>query len=56
MESSSVKTIIMAILFFVFIAMIIIAQKTVSVTNLGIEFVGLAGLLALLYVYNKKYK
>lgn len=51
-----IKNIVMGILFFVFLAMIIIAQRSVSVTNLGIELVGLAGLLTLLYIYNKKYK
>lgn len=56
MENNMVKSIVMGILFFVFLAMIIIAQRTVSVVNLGIELVGLAGLLTLLYIYNKKYK
>lgn len=46
----------MAILFFVFLGMIIVAQRTVSVANLGIELLGLAGLLVLLYIYNRKYK
>lgn len=56
MEDNMVKSIVMGILFFVFLAMIVIAQRTVSVMNLGIELVGLAGLLTLLYIYNKKYK
>ncbi|BBK23695.1 DUF6903 family protein [Amedibacterium intestinale] len=56
MESNVIKNIIMAILFFVFLGMIIVAQRTVSLTNLGIEIVGLAGLLTLLYIYNRKYK
>lgn len=56
MESNIVKNIIMAILFFVFLGMIIVGQKTVSLGNLGIELLGLAGLLVELYIYNKKYK
>ena len=56
MENNAVKNIIMAILFFVFLGLIIVGQKTVSLTNLGIEIVGLAGLLTLLYIYNRKYK
>lgn len=56
MEDNMVKSIVMGILFFVFLAMIVIAQRTVSAMNLGIELVGLAGLLTLLYIYNKKYK
>ena len=43
METNIVKNIIMAVLFFVF-------------GNLGLEIAGLAGLLAELYVYNRKYK
>ena len=53
MENNAVKNIIM---FFVFLGLIIVGQKTVSVANLGMEFIGLAGLLVLLYLYNRKYK
>ena len=56
MENNAVKNIIMAILFFVFLGLIIVGQKTVSVANLGMEFISLAGLLVLLYLYNRKYK
>lgn len=56
MESNIVKNIIMAILFFVFLGMIIVGQKTVSLGNLGMELIGLAGMLVELYIYNKKYK
>ena len=56
MENNAVKNIIMAILFFVFLGLIIVGQKTVSVANLGMVFIGLAGLLVLLYLYNRKYK
>ena len=56
MENNAVKNIIMAILFFVFLGLIIVGQKTVSVANLGMEFIGLAGLLVLLYLYNRKDK
>lgn len=56
MENNAVKNIIMAILFFVFLGLIIVGQKTVSVANLGMEFIGLAGLLVLLHLYNRKYK
>lgn len=48
--------IIMVVLFFVFLGMIIWAQKTVSVRNLMIEIVGLTGLLTLLFLYNRKHK
>lgn len=55
METNIVKNIIMAVLFFVFLGMIVIGQKTVGLGNLGLEIAGLAGLLAELYVYNRKY-
>ena len=48
--------IIMIVLFFVFLGMIIWAQKTVSVRNLMIEIVVLTGLLTLLFLYNRKHK
>lgn len=51
-----VKNILMGILFVVFMAMIIIGQKTISYASLGLMLLGLAGLLALLYIYNRKYK
>lgn len=56
METNIVKNIIMAVLFFVFLGMIVIGQKTVGLGNLGLEIAGLAGLLAELFIYNRKYK
>ena len=50
-DDNKVMNIIMIILFFVFLGLIIWAQKTVSVTNLMIEIVGLIGLLTLLFFY-----
>lgn len=52
-DDNKVMNIIMIILFFVFLGLIIWAQKTVSVRNLMIEIVGLTGLLTLLFLYNK---
>lgn len=54
--SDLTRNIIMAVLFVFFLALIFIGQKTISLMNLGIMLVGLAGLLGLLYVYNRKYK
>ncbi len=51
----AVKTVKM-ILFVVFLTMIIWGQKQVGYVNLGIMLTGLAGLLMLLYSYNKKYR
>jgi len=55
-DDNKVMNIVMIILFFVFLGLIIWAQKTVSVRNLMIEIVGLTGLLTLLFLYNKKHK
>ena len=55
-ETNKLQTIIMVILFFFLLGLIIWAQKTVSLTNLGIEIVGLIGLLTLLFLYNRKHK
>lgn len=56
METNVVKYIVMAVLFVVFLGMIIVGQKEVSLANLGLELLGLAGLLAELYIYNRQYK
>ena len=55
-DENKVMNIITIVLFFVFLGMIIWAQKTVSVRNLMIEIVGLTGLLTLLFLYNRKHK
>ncbi len=55
-DDNKVMNIVMIILFFVFLGLIIWAQKTVSVRNLMIEIGGLTGLLTLLFLYNKKHK
>ena len=55
-DDNKAMNIVMIILFFVFLGLIIWAQKTVSVRNLMIEIVGLTGLLTLLFLYNKKHK
>lgn len=56
MNNEKIMNIVMIILFFVFVGLIIWAQKTVSVTNLMIEIGALIGLLTLLFLYNRKHK
>lgn len=56
MGNSNVKSIVMGVLVVVFLAMIIFGQRTVGWAYLGIELVGLSGLLTLLFLYNKKFK
>lgn len=54
--SNVVRNIILLIVFVVCIALIVIGQKNISVTGLVMELIGLAGLLVLLFLYNRKYK
>lgn len=43
------------VLFIFCLVLIIIGQKTVGKMELGLMLIGLAGLLGLLYDYNRKY-
>lgn len=54
--NSVAKNIIMIIAFIVCLFLVIDGQKVVSVTGLVKELIGLAGLLTLLFVYNRRYK
>ncbi len=50
------KGIIAGLGFIISLSLVIIGQKNVSYTGLAMELIGLAGLLILLYIYNRKYK
>lgn len=54
--SKIVKNVIIAIVFVVCLALIVIGQKNISVQGLVMELVGLVGLLVLLYLYNRQFK
>lgn len=56
MQNNWIKTIIMLILFVVFLTMVIVGRDGETLKGLGIQLVGLAGLIGLLFVYNSKYK
>ena len=51
-----IRALIMAVVFIVCLALIIIGQKNIGVPGLSMELVGLVGLLTLLFIYNNKYK
>ena len=55
-NKSIIRIIANIVLFIFFLGLIIWAQKTVSLVNLGIEIVGLIGLLTMLMLYNKRHK
>lgn len=48
--------IIKIVLFLVFCVMVIFGQRQSSYGNLAMMLVGLAGLIGLLYLYNRKYR
>lgn len=49
-------SIVKLILFVVFVALVIVGQTQIGYGHLVMMLVGLAGLLVLLYSYNKKYR
>ena len=51
-----IRTLIMAVVFVVCLALIMIGQKNIGVPGLIMELVGLVGLLTLLFIYNNKYR
>ena len=54
--SSKLFLILKFLIFIVCVGLIIWGQRTVGYLYLGAQLVGLAGLLALLYSYNKTYR
>lgn len=56
METNIVRNIIMSVISVICLGLIIFGQRTVGVGYLALEFVGLIGLLVLLFIYNRKYK
>ncbi len=56
-RTKSIITAVVALVFFIIcVALVVIGQKNVGVQGLMVMLLGLAGLLFLLYRYNKKYK
>lgn len=52
----NIKTIIMVVLFVVFVALVIIGQRSIGAPGLLLMLAGVAGLVAMLWMYNRKYK
>ncbi|WP_187373135.1 DUF6903 family protein [Bacillus rubiinfantis] len=50
-----ILVIIKVVVFILCLALIVIGQKTVGKLELGLMLIGLGGLLALLYDYNRKF-
>lgn len=54
--NKTTSLILKVVIFFVCMGLIIWGQRTVGYVYLTAQLVGLAGLLGLLYVYNKAYR
>ncbi|MCI7181374.1 MAG: hypothetical protein SOY12_05075 [Schaedlerella sp.] len=50
------KAILCLVVIAVCIVLVVVGQKTVGIPYLLMELAGLAGLLVMLYLYNKKYQ
>lgn len=48
--------ILVAVVFCVCIALVVIGQRNIGLAGLGMELLGLAGLILLLWLYNRQYK
>lgn len=52
----ALKIIIMLAVFIVCLALVVIGQRNIGPSGLGLMLLGLAGLVSLLWVYNRQYK
>ncbi|WP_196812028.1 DUF6903 family protein [Schleiferilactobacillus shenzhenensis] len=54
--NTKLKILINAVLFILFMALVIGGQQHIGYAGLGVMLIGLAGLLVLLWRYNKSYQ
>lgn len=48
--------ILIAIVFCICVALVVIGQRNIGLAGLGTELLGLAGLITLLWLYNRQFK
>lgn len=53
---SVLKTVLATIFFIICVALVVLGQKNVGPQGLLVMLLGLAGLILLLYLYNRKFK
>lgn len=51
-----ILNLVLVICFILSVSLIIVGQKNVSIAGFANEIIGLAGLLAVLFIYNRKYR
>lgn len=51
-----IQNIIMIVLFVISVIVIFIGQRNVGYAGLGLEILGLFGLISILFTYNRRYK
>lgn len=56
MNNSKSTLIIGIVLFVISVALVFIGQKNIGYTGLGLEIIGLIGILVVLHLYNRQYK
>ncbi|KRL14688.1 DUF6903 family protein [Schleiferilactobacillus perolens] len=54
--NSKIKIIVSSVLFVLFLVLVVVGQRHIGYAGLGTMMVGLAGLLGLLWMYNKQYQ
>lgn len=51
-----IVVLINAVLFIICMALVIVGQRRIEAMGLVMQLIGLAGILALIYLYNRKYQ
>lgn len=51
-----ILNLVLVICFILSVSLIIVGQKNVSIVGFANEIIGLAGLLVVLFIYNRKYR
>ena len=55
-ESNILVTVLKLIAFVICLGLVVVGQKTVGIPYLFMEIVGVIGIMALIYLYNRKYQ
>ncbi len=56
MMNHTVQNILLLLLFVASVVLVVVGQKNIGYAGLSAELIGLAGVISVLYIYNKRYK